>query len=263
MSATTLSPTWPLKLLRPTEVEQFIECGFVAVRQAFSQDTAQAVLQWVWEKMGQDPHDRSTWTKPVVHLRDFLHGEPFSQVYTPRLRAAMDDLLGADRYDCPNRSGWWPVRFPGHHQPPWRPPTDGWHVDGSQFHHRLASPDQGLLMIIIFSPIAAGDGGTAISLGSHKQCARVLQAAEPQGLSPQELGKAMRQYPLGTVIEANGQPGDVFIHHPMMNHAASANCGDHPRIITNKCVPLREPLNFDPAVRPLSPVELGVTRALS
>jgi hypothetical protein len=245
------------------EIEQFIESGYAIVRQAFPAELAAEIRALVWKEINLDPDDRSTWKQPTVHLKKFLTGMPFEAVYTPRLRAAIDEVLGAERWILPNRSGWWPIRFPGFDSPPWRPPQTGWHIDGNQFHHHINSPDQGFLGILIFSDIESGDGGTAISVGSHKITARILTEAEPAGLEAGELSKRVVARPRGEVVEITGSPGDVALLHPFMLHSASANTGGRVRIITNKCITLKEPMNLDRAdASQYSPVELAIVRAL-
>ena len=232
-----------MKLLTSAEIEQFMTDGYVVIREAFPPELAERILPWVWEQMALSPTDRSAWTKPSIHIKTFYQGGLFEQVYTPRLRSAVDDLLGEERWIVPNRSGWWPVRFPGFEKKPWRPPESGWHVDGIHQHH-INSPDQGLLGIMIFSEINEGDGGTAISLGSHHGAARILADAEPVGLTPGEISQRVNALPKSRVLEVTGRSGDVALMHPFMLHCASPNTGDKVRIITNKTFPLKEPMNL-------------------
>lgn len=49
-----------------------------------------------------------------------------------------------------------------------------------------------MLSIFIFSDIGPSDGGTAIALGSHNACARVLRDAQPAGLPQTELSKRVK-----------------------------------------------------------------------
>lgn len=247
--------------LTPSEIEQFIHLGYVMVRGAFPAKLADGILPWVWNETGFDPQNRAGWTKPFVHVRKFFQGGAFESVYTPRLRGAVDDVLGAGRWEVPNRSGWWPVRFPGFDAPPWRPPESGWHIDGVHQHH-LDSREQGVLGIMVFSEIGSGDGGTAIVPGSHLTAARILAEAEPHGLTPDEFSRRVAATPRGGAIEITGEPGDFALMHPLMLHASSPNTGNRVRIITNKCFPLNEKMNLrraDPADS--SPVEQAILRA--
>lgn len=208
-----------LQIFTDAEVEQFVTDGYFMVRGAFSRAAAKAVRDELWKQTGLDPDNPASWTEPVVHLKTVLKGPAVDAVFTPRLLAAFDDLMGAGRWEYLPQLGWWPISFPGFAEPPWQEPTGGWHVDGQQFHHHLNSRDQGLLSIFLFSDIAPGDGGTALSPGSHKIAARVLQEAEPEGLDVYELLKRVNTHPRERIIECTGEAGDVALMHPFMSHA--------------------------------------------
>jgi hypothetical protein len=250
-------------IFNPSEIEQFVEEGYVAVREAFPSDVAAAIRTSLWEKLGRDPHPTGGFAEPFVSLQKAFTEPPFCEAWSPRVLAALDELVGAGRYLVPRALGWFPVSFPGFDQAPWKPPTENWHVDGIQFHHHIDSRDQGLLPIFILSDIGPGDGGTAIDLGSHKITARVLADAEPDGLDLRELCKRVAAHPLGKIVEATGRAGDLFLNHPFMRHARSPNTGTSVRFICNPCIILHEPMNLkrdDPSG--YSPVEAAIVRAL-
>lgn len=255
-------PDWDPKVLTQDEIRQFIDWGYVLIRGAFPADLAEEIVDIVWSRIEPDRCDRSTWTANRIGLNQFVEGAPFTRVYTEQLRGAVDDLLGAGRWTCPNRSGWWPLTFPGFAEKPWFPPELGWHVDG--FHqHTLTAPDEGLLGLMIFYEIGEGDGGTAVSLGSHKLVTRILAEAGPLGLPSQEAGKLINQHRPENIIEATGSPGDVYLCHPFMRHSASMNTGNSVRIITNKCFPLDEPMNlWRDRPEDFSTVEYSIVAAL-
>ena len=66
---------------------------------------------------------------------------------------------------------WIRVRFPLNDELRWAPPTEGWHIDGDT---RRLDTSQSVVVLPLVTPIAPGDGGTAIVAGSHKQMARWL-----------------------------------------------------------------------------------------
>lgn len=252
-------------VLTTNEIEQFIEDGFVIIRDAFPAAIAVEVRALLWKELGLSPDDRSGWTKNLVSLQKVFHGPPFSGAFTDRLTGALDQLMGSGRYHPPTGLGWWPVAFPGFEKAPWTPPATGWHVDGIQFHHHVDSADQGMLPIFLLSDIAPGGGGTAVSVGSHKITARILQAAEPDGLHVNELAKrVMAADPRNRVVELTGRAGDVALHHPFMLHARSPNTGNSVRFICNPCITLKEKMTVSataPGVR--SPVEQAIIGALA
>ncbi|HYF49681.1 MAG TPA: hypothetical protein VEJ63_09760 [Planctomycetota bacterium] len=253
-----------LKVLTPSEAEQFVELGYVLVRNVFPESAAAEVRQVIWKKIGLPEDDPAGWTKPVVHLQEGIKGGPVEKCFTPRLWDAFDDVMGEGRYNKGMWLGWWPVAFPGFDKPPWTEPQKGWHVDGQQFHHHVDSADQGLLPIFIFSQIDPGDGGTCLEERSHFKTARVLRDSEPGGLDVHELAKRVNALPRGKVIETNGKPGDVLLMHPFMAHARSNNTGKRVRFICNPCFSLKEKMNLNRAnPDEYSLVERAIVKALA
>jgi hypothetical protein len=252
------------KVFAATEIEQFVEDGYVLLREAFPREVAAEIRKFLWSEIGLSPDDPSQWTKPFIHIqKTFSHG-PFREAFTQRVWDAYDDVLGEGRYEQQKFLGWWPIAFPGFEPPPWKPPTDGWHVDGIQFHHHVNSRDQGLLPIFLLSDIGAGDGGTCLSAGSHKITARILADAEPAGLDVHELAKRVREFPRRKVVETTGRAGDVMLLHPFMLHARSPNTGKSVRFICNPCVVLREPMNLNRAnAEEYSAVERAIVEAIA
>jgi len=252
-----------LKVFSESEIEQFLTDGYVMLRGAFSRDAAQAVRDELWKTMELDPDDSTTWTQNQIHLQTILKGPLASPVFTPRLFNAFDDLMEIGRWECEPALGYWPISFPGFEPSPWQAPQTGWHVDGSHFHHHLNSRNQGLLSIFLFSDIEPGDGGTALSLGSHHIAARILEAAEPEGLSVYDLVNAVNQHPRERVIETTGEIGDVALMHPFMSHTRSANTGNRVRFICNPCFSLKEAMNLQrDNCDDYSPVEKAIVDAL-
>ena len=253
-----------LKVLSEVDVEHFITCGYVVLREAFPPQAAAAAREHIWRRLELDPNDASKWQKAVIHLQENFNTTPFMQAFTERLWAGYDDVVGEGRYIRHTSLGWWPVAFPGFDKPPWQAPKVGWHVDGIQFHHHIDSREQGLLPIFLFSDIGPGDGGTAIDVGSHLRTARILASAEPDGLNPQELTKRVNERAPAAPIEMTGRAGDVVLLHPFMLHARSANIGRSVRFICNPCVILKEKMNLKRSNgAEYSPVERAIVRALA
>lgn len=253
-----------LKVLTPTDIEQFIEEGYVVLREAFPASVAKAVRETLWPKLGVSPDDPSQWKKRVIHIQEGFLGEPFTGALTQRVWDGYDDVVGEGRYNNLQPAlGWWPVAFPGFDAPPWTPPQTGWHVDGIHFHHHVYSKTQGLLPIYLFSDIGPGDGGTAVDVGSHLRTAKILADAEPAGLSPQELTAKVNATPPVKPVEMTGRAGDVVLLHPFMLHARSANTGKSVRFICNPCLDLKEDMNLQRAdSADYSPVELAIVKGM-
>jgi hypothetical protein len=257
------------RVLDPEAIRQFVRDGYVHVRNAMPKETAAAIVDRLWEVLDRDHGVKRdaplTWRKPVVHIQESYDGPPFAAGWTPRLRDAIGDLVGDGRSLARTTLGWWPVAFPGFDAKPWRPPENGWHVDGIQFHHHIDSPDQGLLCILIMTDIGPGDGGTVLVPGSHRVTARILAEAEPNGLDCQTLcERAVAETPRDRVVEAQGEAGDAILLHPFMLHSRSANTGPRVRFICNPCISLNAPMTLDPAAPgERSPVETAIISALN
>lgn len=252
-----------LKVLTPEQIEQFVELGYVRIPQVFSPETAAAARDFLWQQLELSPDDPTGWTKPVIHLQKVFNDGPFADALTPRFWHICDDVIGPGRWNRVDYLGWWPVSFPGFETGLWQPPQTGWHVDGQQFHHHITSPDQGLLPIFLFSDVEPGDGGTAISVGSHQVTARILAEAEPEGLDVYQLARRVAAHARDNVLEATGQAGDVFVMHPFMLHSRSMNTGNRVRFICNPCISLQEPMNLNRAdASEYSAVERAIVQAL-
>ena len=99
-------------MLDDSQIERFIEDGFIRLDHAFPRELADRGRELLWRDTGCDPLDRSTWTKPVVRLGDYGQ-DPFREaVNMPGLHAAFDQLVGAGRWLPRASLGTFPVRFP-------------------------------------------------------------------------------------------------------------------------------------------------------
>jgi hypothetical protein len=251
--------------LSGAEVRQFVNDGYVVVRECFSREIAEAVAARILEKFAESGESSESPRRAVNVVKHSFSDGAAASLWSPTAVAALDILLGAGRYDVPNATGWPVLNFPGFASAPWTPPTGGWHVDGNHFHHHLTSREQGVVGLLLYSDIAPGGGGTAVMPGSHRVAARVLAEAEPEGLTSDEVcervGRATEGIP---VVEARGNAGDLLLMHPHLYHASSANTSGVPRVASNVCVSLKEPMNLSRANGDgYSAVELAVLIALA
>jgi len=253
-----------LKALTGQQIEEFVENGFTLLRDAFPRSVADAVRREVVRRAGADEDDPKTWTEVRKHIADAYSEPMFMAACTGRFYDAVDDVMGVGRWVPLNNLGWWPVLFPGFDTPPWRALHAEWHIDGGFFHHHLDSPEQGLLPLFIFSDIEAGDGGTAVRVGSHKAAACILHAARPVGLTQAQLGRAVSEACKDDpIIEVQGRAGDVMLVHPFVLHTVSTNIGKKVRVICNPHICFKERMNVTgEAGKPVSPVERAIVEAL-
>lgn len=291
-----------LKVLSPSDVDAFIERGFVRVESAYDPQDALAAQQEVWrhlEEQGIVQNDPSTWQKSLVRLNEGYDSPEFERCNTARLADAMEDLVGRGqlRQRSTTAWGWWPVNFSLGSDVPWDVPRQGWHWDGQHFRHYVDSPEQGLLVLCVFSDIAPQGGGTLVVEGSHQVVAKFL-ARHPQGMEhkaaiaevvtthpyfrsltatvqaePAEPGERIERFMQPhvdedgitlRVVETTAHPGDVYLCHPFLFHATSQNHRHVPRFMCNRTAALKDRMRvFGPSdSRRLSPVEESIRRAL-
>lgn len=257
-----LTQVWPLRVLTPRHVEDFVRDGFVMVREVFAPETAARLLPAVWDRLAEDRDDPCTWRQKGVQIEEVIEEGPVDLLFTERFRSSVDDLVGEGRWTTRRGYGWVVLRFPGFSRPPWQAPSSGWHVDGIHFHHRLCSPEQGLVGIELLTDIAPGGGGTALRVGSQRVVSRALADAEPDGLSYAQLRALAEQIDDLPVVEAAGRAGDVLWMHPHLAHARSPNVGDRIRIASNRCIALKQAMAPLRPGHALSPVEQSIVQAL-
>ncbi|KAE8908434.1 hypothetical protein PF005_g13291 [Phytophthora fragariae] len=261
-------PELPSPPLDQESINSFVRNGFVLLPRAFPQSTADKCRQLIWSRLGQDgiTPDPTTWVErhgiPELYTKE--DDSTWGQVVTPRLKQAMDQLCGDGRWEDFGL-GWWMVTFPGQTEPPWGA-AGKWHVDGASYQHHVDSLESGLLLIFLFSDIGPGEGGTALSVGSHKWVARLLEKNEPRGMKGGAVSYQARQFRRREVVEVNGKAGDVVLVHPFLLHARSKNLGqkgvESVRIMCNPNVRLHHKMRLDRADGAYSPVEQAIVDAL-
>jgi phytanoyl-CoA dioxygenase PhyH len=254
-------------VLTDDQVTRFIEDGFVKVEQAFPEELAAECRAILWRATGCDPDAPATWTKPVIRINSHAE-EPFrAAANSPRLTAAFDQLVGPGRWAPRGELGTFPIRFPGAAPPG----DDGWHLDasfqgdadpGDYFRYRVnvVSKGRALLMFFLFSEIGENDAPTRIRLGSHLDVAPLLAPHGENGLTMMEISTHATPVTEHLPITfATGRPGDVYLCHPFLVHAAQPHHGTRPRFIAQPPLDPAEPYDVD---RGTSPVEQAIRRGL-
>lgn len=221
--------------LSPEAVEHFIDRGFCTLEGAFTAAQAAAVRDLVWARMrvkaGIDRDNPATWPE-AYDIEEHLDEPAVRATFTDRLARAVEDLVGAGRWNGLRAWGLWPVNFRFGADQPYRIPSFGWHVDGNWFRHTLDCGRQGLLLIGLFSDVAPRGGGTILAGGSHQMTARVL-ARHREGLLHGELFDEVLRDPLGDFHEVTGAAGSVVLAHPFLFHTRGFKHVGEPRVISN------------------------------
>lgn len=253
------------KVLTRADIDHFLEHGWIKLSNCFTQEQSDKVTANVWTRLGMDPNDKSTWHTLRTNMP--AHNRFEASEFAPKAWAAIGELLGGEDKISDNHRQWGDglivnlgsAELEGKDTDP-RDLAE-WHVDGDFFVHFLDSPEQGLLVIPLFTDIKAGGGGTMICPDAIPVMARHLRD-HPEGVSPRMTPRAQnptwepekgldffnnvaKSMPRESFVEVTGDVGDVYLLHPLMLHCASNNRLRNVRIITNPPVSLKEPMIFD------------------
>lgn len=269
--------------LTDAEKEHFMTHGWLRLKNCFTREQAAAATASVWTRLGMDPADKSTWTRERTHMPH--HTEFDAADFAPRAWAAICELCGGEDRIADWTRKWRDTFIVNLGTPEGEgkevDPRDlrNWHVDGDFFVHYLDSPEQGLLVIPLYTDIAPGAGGTFICPEAVPKIAQYLYE-NPEGVSPVMHPRSHPQFPrvpfnsntgpffssvvqqCDNFVEATGDVGDVYLLHPLMLHSASNNARRHARIITNPPISLQEPFCFDRPDGAYTLVERTTLRAL-
>ncbi|HNP20573.1 MAG TPA: phytanoyl-CoA dioxygenase family protein [Panacibacter sp.] len=257
-----------MKQLSARQLKDFIDHGFIKIDNAFSPSIASECRAILWEVCQCDPHDTSTWTRPVIRIPE-SGLEPFKHAANnPTLHNAFDQLAGKGNWLPKESLGSFPIRFP--HK---TAATDtGWHVDASfpgevagdylQWRINIYSKGRALLMLFLFSDVSEKDAPTVIKTGSHFDVARLLAPAADKGLSFFELAQQLPSLPERPLALATGNAGTVYLCHPFIVHAAQDHHGTNPRFMAQPALHAKQNFNIDPAKKEHCPVEQAIIRAL-
>ncbi|KAJ9610473.1 hypothetical protein H2200_005250 [Cladophialophora chaetospira] len=254
-------PAHPYKVLTQDQVDHFLTHGFVVIPGCFS---AAASADWtrdVWTRLGMDPNDKTTWIRERTNMPE--HRRLNVPDFAPKAWDAICDLVGGEERVTEKSKTWsdsfivnlGTVENEGKELDPKE--LEGWHVDGDFFIHFLDSPEQGLLVIPLFTDIHPNGGGTWICNEGPKRVGQWLYD-HPNGVNPwmgpvgeerdpslHFFNNIIKDCADSSFHEMTGNLGDVILLHPLMLHSASKNGRRLVRIITNPPVSLNEPFIFD------------------
>ena len=214
-------------------------------------DMAAALWRRLEARYGAVRDRPATWTveRPAQLTSEV---ETFSAMDSPRVRAILDDLLGA--WIRPPRWGVPLAAFPGGGER-WDVPHRHWHLDlpASADAPRVAR------LFAVLAPSGARGGATGYVAGSHRvlrqlstevgrtfssaEARRLLAARSPWFAALETIregeDRIARFMDEGDVVdgvevrvrEMLGEPGDLFVMDPAMLHAMTPNALDTPRLM--------------------------------
>jgi hypothetical protein len=248
-----------MSTLAPDEIARFEADGVLLLRGAVPAEHVALMRELLWRRLltiGVREDDPSTWrTMNSRPLQRIMRHPRFAALGSPRLRGAIDDLVGAGRWLLPTSWGMFRLTAPAP-GPAWQVPT-GWHSDCAPWDQQ-----QALFIFIHIGDTAPGGGATCALTGSHRRLARMAEGI-PAGHqarrrmmrafhdgSPwlrQLLGVETSEQPRSRflaedsppdaygirirAVECTGQPGDVWLCHATIQHSASDNRSDRLRMM--------------------------------
>ena len=240
----------PSPVLSAADLENFLAFGFVQLTDCFDTSPGSTAHRWAqesWQRNGIDPANRATWPNDKIHMP--ATDTRLVREFSPKAFAAMCELCGGAEQVDPEQV--WGNGFIANYglgrDKEWLAPgpdVPGWHVDGDWFLHFLDSPEQGLLVVVLFSDIHPKGGGTFIACDSVGHVARFL-AEHPEGVDPHGFPWRDLTLKCSDFRETTGKAGDVFLLHPFTLHASSYNHRPEARLMINPSGILRTPMRFD------------------
>ncbi|WP_338874845.1 phytanoyl-CoA dioxygenase family protein [Spirosoma sp. SC4-14] len=247
-----------------SQIEQFINDGFLRIDNAFPEELAEQGRAILWKDTGCDPDKPSSWTQPVIRLGDY-NQEPFRRAANaPTLVDAFDQLVGIGRWLPRGSLGTFPIRFPS----PNDPGDTGWHAEASfqgadgSWRLNVTSTGRALLLLFLFSDVGVNDAPTRILAGSHLDVPKLLEPAGANGLSFIELAQRLDNSFERPMTLATGKAGTVYICHPFLIHAAQPHRGTSPRFMAQPPLLPATPLQLYRQNGSYSPVETAIRRGL-
>ena len=253
-------------MLTSEQRTEFDERGFVRIPSAFTAAEASSMEDLVWAhveaRAGVIRGDPSTWNLTMVVGLGHLKTDPaFAAIGSPATVAALDDVLGEDRWVRPKNWGQLLVTFPTP-DAEWTVPSDVWHTD---FDYQLPPGEiAGALVFAFLTDVGPGAGGTVVVAGSHRLVRRYVEDQPREALEKMKMKQVRKAFLASDpwlralssdrddgdreerfmgadhevggvpvrVVELTGRAGDVVVGHPWLLHAPAPNCGTSPRFMT-------------------------------
>jgi hypothetical protein len=230
-----------------------------AVESAVVEEFRERLLAFIAErKLG--PENPGVWLAVKASRTAPVAGKyGFAELWGPMVVGALDALLGAGRWQVPQHAGQiLPMTWPQPEQP-WLLPHKSWHLDYRAPGSASALP--GAQLFLCIDRVEPRNAATLVVAGIPRliDAIRLRRGPGWEGRSADVRGTVIREVPWfselaslrpgedriarfmekptefdgGTlqVVELVGEPGDVWLMHPWMLHAGSANCGARPRMV--------------------------------
>lgn len=208
------------ELLTPERESFWAKNGYLIIPQAVPQDGCRAAAQALWEHIGADPQDSSTWySRPTIMVDLYDHPALESNRLAPKVRQAFAELWNTRRLVASaDRVGMNP------------PETETWKFPGPDLHWDAVldgstPPPFGLQGLVYLTDTDSNQGAFTLVPGFHHKLQGWLNSLEP-GSDPQQ----QNLHALGSVPLA-AKAGDLIIWHTALPHGSSPNTAKRPRLV--------------------------------
>lgn len=209
-------------VLTAADLQFWEENGYVILHEAITSEACQATEELIWQYLGMDKHDPSTWykmhdDKQGIMVQLFQHPVLQANRESKRIRKAYEQLWGtSDLWINTDRVGFNP------------PETDQWKFPGPHMHWdvSLTLPIPfGLQGILYITDTAAEQGAFTLVPGFHHRIEKWIHSLPP-GTDP----RMEDLHALGSKPVA-GKAGDFIIWHHALPHGSRPNTTKIPRIV--------------------------------
>lgn len=154
------------QVLSQEDVDHFLQHGWVKLTNCFTKADSDRICSSVWTRLGMSPDDKTTWHTERINMPS--HSTYSAAEFAPKAWTAICELLGGEERIAGFNRTWNDGLIVNLGTPEGEGKKvegydlKGWHVDGDFFVHFLDSPEQGLLVIPLFTEIKKDGGGTMI-----------------------------------------------------------------------------------------------------
>ena len=211
-------------MLSPSEINQFVERGYVVQRGALSPQITAEWLDWCFQRLECGPESRPDRLEPLTRLPGLL--EVDGRELCPAGWKAVCQLIGGEDR---SKDGWsftdcFHVNSHIGIEEPWRVPTIAsgeWHIDGDLHRRFLDSAEWALVALITLTSSPHNGGATLVAENSVAPVAHYL-LEHTEGIDGFNWGTLLEGVPC-QFAQVETQPGDILFLHPYLIHSSSPN----------------------------------------
>ena len=254
-------------MLTTEQREEFDRSGIIRLRGAIAPEQVKEMRDCVWDAVERRAEvrrdDPSTWkAQRMIGSVDLPESVNFQRIASPAVCEALDAIFDTRNWERPEQRLSMLVAFPESSEA-WDVPHQGWHLDYPVVRGREGN--FAARIFVSLEKLNHGGGGTLFIAGSHHVLQRLVAKRTADRIRSADARKALMRIspwakalfsPDGKtervrrfvntsttidkqevrVVEMTGEPGDVFVTHPMQLHAPSTNCASGPRIVLSGIV---------------------------